>query len=1224
MTMDFNAFLKEHIDHSLAELWQGSVIKHIEVNKKTSAWFLHVTTLCPIPAAIIKQTSNKLKDHFSFLEQVQIVPGLLDWNHGLNWMLEQHRSELIDQVFHKTEMLEVLSWEIESERIDFLVENEQHFDYLIQGEICTNLSSWILHEYGLRVLVRVLYTQSIPAANSCGNVEMRSNQELSLLNLVSPSPARKKGYNRKDGGLKLEKAEITAVSELQEGQRNIVVEGEIWGKEVALLKGGRLAVIYHLSDYRDSINIKCFLDNIEDDKLQIGSWYRIGGEVRYDENSKEIALFMQGFAAADGSLRQDTASQKRVELHAHTKMSAMDGLTEIKQLVKRAVEWRHPALAITDHGCIQAFPEAFKTANEALADARKGDEDYHFKLIFGVEAYLVENDAREKPWHIILLARDRNGLKNMYDLVSSSYLQHFYKYPKIPRSDLAAKREGLIIGSACEAGELFRALLEGKSPEDIEAIANFYDYLEIQPLPNNEYLVREGRLKSEEELQDTNRRIVELGKKMGKPVCATGDVHFLDPHHEVFRRIIQAGQGYEDAETQAPLYYKTTEEMLAECAYLGPEDARAVVIDHPQAISDLIEDLRPVPTGFYPPAIDGAEEEIVALTWKRARELYGDDIPALVDERIKRELHSITANGFSVLYLIAHKLVDKSNRDGYMVGSRGSVGSSLVAYLTSITEVNPLTPHYLCPDCHYSEFITDGSVACGADLALKDCLRCGQVMNNMGFEIPFETFLGFKGDKTPDIDLNFSGDYQSKAHQYVEELFGSSNVIRAGTITTIADRTAFGFVKKYAEARQVNMRQVEIKRLATAITGVRRSTGQHPGGLIVVPKDRDIREFTPLQHPANKQESGIITSHFDYHAVDEQLVKLDILGHDDPTVIRELEDLTGIKVSTIRLNEEKAMAIFSGLESLGVDEKEIGTSIGTYGIPEFGTRFVRQMLEATRPTTFSELVRISGLSHGTNVWLNNAQSLIEKGVATLNEVICTRDDIMTYLIYQGVEEKQSFDIMELVRKGKGSKLTPQQIGSMRDKGVPEWYIDSCLKIEYMFPKAHAVAYVMMAFRIAWFKVYYPREFYASFFSIRAEDFDPDNILQGQEQVRERIREINRQGMQASQKDKKMLPILELALEMYARGFVFHPVDLYRSDARKFLVEPDGLILPFSALPNLGGAAAHAIADARDGSEYMSVEDFQQRAHINKTALEVLRKHGCLEGLPESTQLSLFV
>jgi len=1222
MTVDFVAFLKDHIDQSLAEVWQGSLVKHIEVNKSTSSWALHVAIPRPIPVRFMEQTTNDLRSCFSFLEQLLIVPDLLDWASGLKWILEHRRNELIDQVFSQEEMLRDLTWEADSERIDFLVENEAHFEYLIQGDICTNLSSWLLQEYGLRALVRALYTQPIPSASDCCSQETK-NQELNLLNIAPPVTARKKGNSRKDEGLKLDGAEITALSELQEGQKNIVVVGEVWDKEIAVLRGGRLAIMYQLTDYRDSINVKCFVDNPEGDKLKIGSWYRIGGDIRYDDNSKEIALFMQGFKSYDKPARCDQAPEKRVELHAHTKMSAMDGLTEIKQLVKRAIEWRHPALAITDHGCTQAFPEAFKTAQDALAEAREQDEGYSFKLILGVEAYLVENDAHEKPYHIILLAKDRNGLKNMYDLVTMSYLDYFYKHPKITRANLMAKREGLIIGSACEAGELFKAILEGRSTDDIEAIASFYDYLEIQPLANNEYLIREGRLKSEEELQDINRSIVKLGKKLAKPVCATGDVHFLDPQHEVFRRIIQAGQGYEDAETQAPLYFKTTEEMLEECCYLGEEDARAVVIDNPQAVSLMIEDLRPVPTGFYPPAIDGAEEEIVALTWQRAYELYGDDMPLIVDERIKRELHSITTNGFSVLYLIAHKLVDKSNRDGYMVGSRGSVGSSLVAYLTGITEVNPLTPHYLCPDCHYSEFITDGSVACGADLTTKDCPRCGQVLNNMGFDIPFETFLGFKGDKTPDIDLNFSGDYQSKAHQYVEELFGSSNVIRAGTITTIADRTAFGFVKKYEEARQVNMRQAEIKRLAGAITGVRRSTGQHPGGLIVVPKDHDIREFTPLQHPANKQESGIITSHFDYHAVDEQLVKLDILGHDDPTVIRELEELTGIKVADIPLNEEKAMAIFSGLESLGVSEKDIGSSIGTYGIPEFGTRFVRQMLEATRPTSFSELVRISGLSHGTNVWLNNAQTLIEKGVANLNEVICTRDDIMTYLIYQGVEEQQSFDIMELVRKGKGNKLTPEHIAAMRDKGVPEWYVDSCLKIKYMFPKAHAVAYVMMAFRIAWFKVYYPREFYASFFSIRAEDFDPENILQGPDQVRERIREINRQGMQASQKDKKLLPILELALELYARGLVFYPVDLYRSDASKFLVEADGLLLPFSALPNLGSAAAQAIVDARDGSEYLSVEDFQQRSHANKTAMEVLRKHGCLEGLPESTQLSLF-
>ena len=669
-----------------------------------------------------------------------------------------------------------------------------------------------------------------------------------------------------------------------------------------------------------------------------------------------------------------------------------------------------------------------------------------------------------------------------------------------------------------------------------------------------------------------------------------------------------------------PFNFRSTDEMMDEFAYLGA-DAHLVVVDAPQQIADMIENLRPVPEGFFPPQIDGAAEEIVALTYQKAHQLYGKTLPAVVEERISRELNSITTHGFSVLYLIAHKLVQKSNQDGYMVGSRGSVGSSLVAHLCGITEVNPLSPHYRCPACGYSQFVEEGPAGCGPDLEERDCPACGHLLAQEGFDIPFETFLGFGGNKVPDIDLNFSGDYQSRAHQYVEELFGSENVFRAGTISTIAEKTAYGFVKKYSEQYQVPIKNSELRRLVNGITGVRRTTGQHPGGLIVVPRDRDILEFTPLQHPADKKDSGVVTTHFEYHAIGEQLVKLDILGHDDPTVLKELEDLTGVCATDISLSEKETMRIFSGVEPLGVTAEEIGSTVGTYGIPEFGTRFVRQMLEATRPTTFAELVRISGLSHGTDVWLHNAQDLIQQGTASLKEVICTRDDIMLYLIGQGIDKKSAFDIMELVRKGKGIK--PGQVSLMEEQQVPSWYIDSCQKIKYMFPKAHAVAYVMMAFRIAFFKVYYPREFYASFFSIRAEDFDAETILGGYDAVRHRLEEINRQGQKASQKDKKLVPILELAQEMYARGFSFYPVDLYKSHASKFLVHGNGLLLPFSSLPNVGLAAAEGISEAREEGHFISVEDFRQRSHLNKTALEVLKQHGCFAGLPESTQASLF-
>ncbi|MDD4802982.1 MAG: PolC-type DNA polymerase III, partial [Syntrophomonas sp.] len=743
----------------------------------------------------------------------------------------------------------------------------------------------------------------------------------------------------------------------------------------------------------------------------------------------------------------------------------------------------------------------------------------------------------------------------------------------------------------------------------------------IQPRANNAFLIRKGLVESEAALADINIRIVELGRKLNKPVVATGDVHFVEPQHEIFRTILQIGQDYGDGGEKIPLYFRTTDDMLQEFCYLGEDEARRVVIEDPARVADMIDAIKPVPDGFYPPQIETAEKEINELTWQKAHGIYGAKLPEIVEARVKRELSSINKYGFSVLYLIAHKLVKKSNEDGYLVGSRGSVGSSLVAFFTGITEVNALPPHYICPQCFNFEVITDNSVGCGADLEDKECSNCGADLHKDGFDIPFETFLGFEGDKVPDIDLNFSGDYQSQAHQYVEELFGSDNVFRAGTISTIADKTAFGFVKKYAEGLGANLRNSEIARLAQGITGVRRTTGQHPGGLIVVPKNKDILDFTPLQNPADNKGSGVITTHFEYHAIGDQLVKLDILGHDDPTVIKELEDLTGIKASSISLSEQETMKLFSGVEPLGIAAEEIDTSVGTFGIPEFGTRFVRQMLEATRPTSFSELVRISGLSHGTDVWINNAQSLIAGNLATLNEVICTRDDIMTYLIYKEMDKNKAFEIMEKVRKGKG--LKPPEVAEMEKCRVPSWYIDSCQKIKYMFPKAHAVAYVTMAFRIAWYKINFPLAFYASFFGIRAEDFEAETVLHGYDTVRARIKEIEGMGHNAPQKEKKLLTILELALEMYARGFKFYPVDIYKSDAQKFIIVDNGLILPFAALPNVGASAAHGIIASRKDGEYISIEEFQNRTHLNKSAMDIMRKENCFAGLPEKTQISLF-
>jgi DNA polymerase-3 subunit alpha (Gram-positive type) len=1205
LTRDFASFYREITGKELPAVWQQARIHRTEVHTGNKAWFIYVGINDTLNAEIVRQTAKELHECITYLDYLEIIPLPTEPAHKINEIIAGRKGELSSSFFDQESIAEGIEWMIKDDRLDLIAEDEATFNYLIEHEVCNHLADWFWEQYSLRVLVRALATghkEQLPVEPTISGTKA----EVLEIRDYTPRPSRKRERRHID----LDQQKVIPLSEVQEGLKNLVVEGEVWNKEISSIRGDRYVVTYYLTDYTDTLLLKTFLDNLEDDRINVGDAIRVGGSLRYDDIAHELVLFLDNYQTVEKKIRSDDCEYKRIELHAHTKMSAMDGLCDISSLIRRAAVWKHPAIAITDHGCIQAFPEAFQAGRK-----------YNIKIIYGVEGYLIEEDKKATPYHIILLACNRTGLKNLYGLVSVSYLDYYYRQPRIPRRVLEEKREGILLGSACEAGELYRALVNGSSEEELEKIARFYDYLEIQPRANNEFLIREGRIKDGEELEQLNRHIVELGKRLNKPVVATGDVHFLDPQDEVYRRIIQSGQGYQDAEVQAPLYFKTTDEMLEEYSYLGAADARKVVIDDPALINAMVEAIQPVPEGFYPPKIDSAEEEITQLTWDGAHARYGEDMPPLIRARIERELDSITRHGFSVLYLIAHKLVKKSNQDGYLVGSRGSVGSSMVAHLTGITEVNPLPPHYLCPSCKYCEIVADLSVGCGADLEPKNCPICGNPMHNEGFDIPFETFLGFEGDKVPDIDLNFSGDYQGHAHQYVEELFGSENVFRAGTISTIAERTAFGFVKKYTEEKQVTLKNSEVERLAAGITGVRRTTGQHPGGLIVVPQDHDILEFTPLQHPADNKESGVITTHFEYHAIGDQLVKLDILGHDDPTVIKELEDLTGIKAATISLNDRQTMALFSGIEPLGVTPDEIGSSVGTYGIPEFGTRFVRQMLEATRPTTFSELVRISGLSHGTDVWLNNAQVLIESNVASLSEVICTRDDIMIYLIQQGMDKNQAFQIMENVRKGKGLKDNQKNV--MQDCQIPSWYIESCQKIRYMFPKAHAVAYVMMAFRIAYFKINYPREFYASFFSIRAEDFEAQTVLEGIDKIAQRIKEINRMGFKAPQKEKKLLPVLEVALEMCARGLRFYPVDIYHSQAGRFVVYQDGLLLPFSALPNVGANAAQSIVDARAGGDYISIENFQQRTRLNKTAMEVLKQSNCFGDLPENSQISLF-
>ena len=835
-------------------------------------------------------------------------------------------------------------------------------------------------------------------------------------------------------------------------------------------------------------------------------------------------------------------------------------------------------------------------------------------------------DFKKLPsYHAIILAKNYVGLKNLYKLVSFSHLDYFYKKPRILKSIYKKYSEGLMLGSACEAGELYRAIVAGKSDEEVEQIAKDYDYLEIQPIGNNMFMVRNGTVPDEKALEDINRKIVNLGEKLGKLVVATCDVHFIDPQDEIYRRILMAGQGYDDADEQAPLYLRTTNEMIEEFKYLGLEKAYELVVTNTNKIADMCERISPISDEKCPPHIDGCEKQIEDIAMTRAKELYGDPLPQIVQERLDKELQSIIKNGFSVMYIIAQKLVWKSNADGYIVGSRGSVGSSFVANMTGITEVNSLPPHYRCPNCKYSDF-TDYGCKNGFDLPDKDCPKCGHKLDKDGMDIPFETFLGFNGDKEPDIDLNFSGEYQAKAHKYTEVIFGKGTTFKAGTIGTVADKTAFGYVKKYYEERSIPINNAEAVRLAKGCTGIKRTTGQHPGGIIVVPKGREIYEFCPIQHPADDPNSDIVTTHFDYHSIDQNLLKLDILGHDDPTVIRMLQDITGINPTKIPLDDKETMSIFSSTDALGVTPEQIHSQVGSFGVPEFGTKFVRGMLLDTKPKTFDELIRISGLSHGTDVWLGNAQSLIEDGTVTLDQAICCRDDIMIYLIKKGLEPNPAFKIMETVRKGKALKdpaKWAEYVQMMKEHDVPDWYIKSCEKIKYMFPKAHAAAYVTNAFRIAWFKVHKPLAYYAAFFSIRAKAFDSDVMCHGKEKVKNKMKEIELMGNTATAKDKDMYDDLEIVLEMYERGIKFLPIDLYESDSKKFLVQEDAIRPPLNSIPGLGTVAADSIIAARKDGKFMSIDDLKIRSKAGKSVIEMLTNAGCLNGMSQSNQMSLF-
>jgi len=937
-----------------------------------------------------------------------------------------------------------------------------------------------------------------------------------------------------------------------------------------------------------------------------------GADALVAHNAGFDVPFMRRRGAASGLIFQnpvfDTLALSRA-LYPDMRRHRLDTLTK--------------KLGVKLEGHHRAVNDAEATAKIFLIMATETEKRFGSVTVDQLNG-LLSGQGEGREYHCVLLVRNRDGLKNLYKLVSISHLEHFKSRPRIPRSVLMAHREGLLVGSACEAGELYQALLDGRDA-DAEAIAQFYDYLEIMPDGNNQFLLRSGRLRGAEELHAITLKIAGLGQKLGKPVAATGDAHFLEPDDECFRSILQAGLGYADADAQAPLYFRTTDEMLAEFAWMGEGRAEEAVIDAPNAISEMIENVEALPPyKLYAPQVDGAEEFIVTESWKRAREIYGDPLPEIVSKRLEKELGSITKYGFAVLFWIAQALVKRSHQDGYLVGSRGSVGSSFVATMTGITEVNPLPPHYICPNCKHSDFDVDAqAVGCGPDLPEKDCPECGTPYKRDGFDILFEVFLGFEGDKVPDIDLNFSGENQPTMHKFTEELFGAGNVFRAGTISTVAERTAFGFVKKYMEDRGRNPSYAELDRLAQGCAGVKRTTGQHPGGIIIVPKEHEIYEFTPIQHPADDRESGTITTHFDFDSLHDRLVKVDILGHDDPTMLKMLKDLTGLDPVTIPINDAETMALFTSTESIGVTREQIGCEMATYGVPEFGTKFVRGMLDDTHPVTVTELIRISGLSHGTDVWLNNAQELVRVGTATLKQIICARDDIMLYLISKGVPPKMSFDTMESVRKGKG--LKPDMETAMQEHDVPPWFIGSCKKIKYLFPKAHAVAYVTMGLRVAYFKVHYPREYYATYFTVRADDFDASGMLGDYAAIKKAVQELDSVENKLPVKDKNRLTILQIVLEMQARGIQFTNIDIYKSDPVKFLLtDVPGMIRPpLNALPGLGAAAAENITRARVGGPFISEEDLKARAGISSAVMEVLRKFRCLEGIPQRNQVSLF-
>ncbi len=1396
-------------------------IIYFKTEKKLNLYFKS-DAIIPIPKLI--DFENKLKQQFKNLNTISLKPRYIisgDFKKLLGVYIDNIRYR-ISEVCPST-----LCLNKDSLSIDF-IENEHCINInvkdmfvlkrLTSKNLEYSISSMIQEELGFAYKVNIqasnieidmnLYNKAKEEDTTyiISNLEKVAKTSNFSKEKVENKFTDRSSYMKKNKSFKDNKEEILSISDLKGNEYAISVIGDIFSMEKRELKNGKNLFTFAVTDYSASIFCKIFTKD-DDVSVNIGDYVKVSGDVTYDAFAKEIVIMTKDIELKTKKIRKDINTSKRVELHAHTNMSAMDAIPSVKALIKKAKEFGHKAIAITDHGVVQAFPEAMEVGqkegvkilygvegylvndmSKIVSIDTQGDFDDEYvvfdiettgfsnvsdeiteigavkiknKEIVGSFAELVNphipiplkvqeltgitNDlVKDKPSieevlprflefigdnvlvahnsdfdmgfirakarrlnlsfknkdidtlklsrilltslkrhklnlitkhlgitlenhhravddakatalifikfmemlmekdisdftmvndklgkldyksipsnHITILAKNYIGLKNLYKLISASHIEYFYKNPRIPKSLLIKHREGLLIGSACEAGELYQAVVRRKSDEEIDNIAQFYDYVEVMPISNNKFMIKKNSAKDEDELREINKFIVEIALRNNKIPVATSDVHFINPEDEAYRTVLKHSLGFKDANESTPLYYKTTQEMLDEFSYLDSNLANQIVVENTNKIADMIDDILPVPDGTFPPRIQGSDEELRQMCFDKAKKLYGEDLPEIVEQRLERELGSIISNGYAVMYIIAQKLVTKSMQDGYLVGSRGSVGSSFAATMSDITEVNPLPPHYVCSNCKYSHFITDGSYGSGADLPDKLCPDCKTNLIKDGHDIPFEVFLGFEGDKEPDIDLNFAGEYQPNAHKYTEELFGKGYVFRAGTIGTIAEKTAYGFAKKYIEENEIEANGAEVERLKSGCTGIKRTSGQHPGGVMVVPDYKEIFDFSPIQYPANDSSSGVITTHFDYHSISGRILKLDILGHDVPSIIKMLEDLTKTNATQIPLDDKDTMSLFTSTDKLQCDLSAINCTVGSLGIPEFGTKFVRQMLIDTQPTTFAELVRISGLSHGTDVWINNAQELVRNKVAELKDVISTRDDIMNYLILMGLKPKTAFKIMENVRKGRG--LTQEHENDMKEKNVPSWYIDSCNKIKYMFPKAHAAAYVMMSFRIAYYKVHHKEAFYATYFTTKAEDFDVELISKGKDAVLEKLKEIESLGNKATTKEKNIATVLEVAYEMFSRGVELDRLDLYNSDAKIFKLSSEkALIPPLISMQGLGETVAVNISN-ESSREFMSIEDFRQRTKATKTVIETMINYGCLNNLPETNQLSL--